>query len=97
MGGLRSEVYSQFEEIFEEREITYPSSLILDEEIPVELLGFSRIEGEEKFYNVDVGGDMEVAVTVEEVLEGRYSVSRIRSFGDGNRLGNYLEDYFSVN
>ncbi len=101
VGSSPSEVYRQFEEIIDERSIVYPTSYIIDEEVTVESLDFNRIEGLKKFYDISMSDrEVEVSVEADEVdglleREG-YELSSIDSINDGGRLGNYLEEYFSI-
>ena len=101
IGNSSSEVYRQFEEVIDERNIVYPTSYILDEEVTVESADFNRIEGVKKFYDISMSDrEVEVSVEVHEVdglLDGDgYEISSIDSINDGGRLGNYLEEYFSI-
>lgn len=102
-GSTPSEVYRGFEEIVNDRDLSYPSSPLLQEEdLVIDTLHFSRIEDNTKFYNLEIeGGEVQVAVEVSEVeeilSEDDYTISAIDSLDDGGRLGNYLEKYFAVN
>lgn len=102
-GSTPSEVYDTFEEFIDEGDISYPSSSIIDdEELTIDTLHFGRIEGSRKFYNMVIeGGKIEVAVEVSEIDEmlsdDDYRISGIESLDDGGKLGDHLEEYFSVN
>lgn len=98
-GQRRSEVYDEFEALFDEKDLSYTPymSLGLDDSVDLEELGFQRIEGVEKFYTVRAEDeDYEIAVEVGEIDES-YGITSIRSTEGNDNLANYLEDYFSVN
>ncbi len=90
-GSRPSEVYNQFEKILNDEEIHDPEN-----EIPVKLLGFNRIEGGKKYYDLKVENKIEIYVSIEMVDDERYEISEITSIEDDNRLGKYLEESLSV-
>lgn len=95
-GSRPSEVYNQFEKILNDEEIHYPDLLDPENEIPVKLLGFNRIEGGKKYYDLKVENKIEIYVSIEMVDDERYEISEITSIEDDNRLGKYLEESLSV-
>ncbi len=67
-----------------------------ENEIPVKLLGFNRIEGGKKYYDLKVENKIEIYVSIEMVDDERYGILEITSIEDDNRLGKYLEESLSV-
>lgn len=97
-GRRRSEVYREFEQLFDDSDLFYTpfESRVRDVSTELKDLDFLRIEGSKKYYAVRTDDeDYMIAVKVEE-LEQSCGITDIETLEGPGGLSDYLKDYFNV-